>query len=423
MPKSRSVGLGARPTVTPDVIRLNVSSILASIPFGYMTIVLPIYFSKIGLDSVVIGQLFTISSVTSAVLLIVFGFLADRFGRKPFVLAGTLLPAVSYLVLLSTTDPLALSIAAALGGVGLANGLSGALASAGFNALLAEKTDDASRNFVFSLTNAGWTAALMAGSLIGGLPEWLQRSFGAGVAESYRPLFALSLVLVVLGAAALLPVKETHRRQPAHPVAPLRRPMSGATFSATLKLSLFMALIGLGLGFAVQMLPLWFYLKFGASGDALGPWYAAAELVSTVAVLGMPRLAQRWGAVKTVVALQGASAVALAAMVAAPVAWVAALLMVARTTLLNVSWPVQQSYMMGIVAPRERAAVSSTTYAAWGLASAFSPIVAGAWIDQGQLALPVLAGAACYAVSALVFLGFFRRTRPPEEALRPAAPA
>jgi MFS family permease len=400
-----------------------VASILASIPLGYMTIVLPIYFNKIGLESEFIGQLFTISSVTSAVLLVVFGFLADRFGRKPFVVAGTLLPAVSYYLLLTTTDPAQLSIAAALGGVGLANGLSGALASAGFNALLAEKADDASRNFVFSLTNAGWTAALMIGSLAAGLPEWLQQSSGAGLAESYRPLFGLALALVVLGAAALLPVKETHRHQPAAPSAPRASLLSGPAVGATLKLSLFMALIGLGLGFAVQMLPLWFYLKFNASGDALGPWYAVAELLSTVAVLGMPRLAQRWGAIRSVVALQVASAVALAAMVAAPAAWVAALLMVARTTLLNVTWPVQQSYMMGIVAPRERGAVSSVTYAAWGLASAFSPIAAGAWIDQGLLSLPVLAGAACYAASAFVLLGFFRRQRPPEEALQPAAPA
>lgn len=57
--------------------------------------------------------------MTSAVLLILFGFMADRFGRKPFVMAGTLLPAVSY-VILSTRDPLLLNIAAALGGVGLA---------------------------------------------------------------------------------------------------------------------------------------------------------------------------------------------------------------------------------------------------------------------------------------------------------------
>src|SRR4029453_18687518 len=178
--------------LSPDAVRLNVSTFLASFPVGFLSIVLPIYFSKAGLDATLIGQLYTVSAVTSALLLIVFGVLADRFGRKPFVILGTLLPAISYLILLTTTDPLLLTFAAALGGVGLTNGLSGALASSSFNALLAEKTDDASRNFVFSLANAGWTAALMLGSLISGLPEWLQQSTGMGMIESYRPLFWFS---------------------------------------------------------------------------------------------------------------------------------------------------------------------------------------------------------------------------------------
>jgi MFS family permease len=407
----------------PDAIRLNLSSILASIPFGYMTIVMPIYFSKIGMDSVLIGQLFMVSSVTSAVLMIVFGFAADRFGRKPFVMAGTLLPAVSYVIFLSTRDPLLLNVAAALGGVGLANGLSGALASAGFNALLAEKCDDASRNMLFSLTNAGWTAALMAGSLLSGLPEWLQQTAGMGVIESYQPLFWISLVAVVLGALFLIPVRETHRYEPRREPRGrprLRAPFSRPTLSATVKFSVFMGLIGLGLGFGVQMLPLWFYLKFGASGDVLGPWYAIGELASTVAVLGAPWLARRMGTVRMVLVLQGASALTLAGMVAAPATWAASLLMVARTTLLNMSWPVQQSYVMGVINPRERAAVNSVTFAAWGLASSASPVLAGVWLDQRELGLPLLAGAVCYGLSALSLYVFFRKVRPPEESTQPA---
>jgi MFS family permease len=358
-----------------------------------------------------------VSAVTSALLLIVFGVLADRFGRKPFVILGTLLPAISYLILLTTTDPLLLTFAAALGGVGLTNGLSGALASSSFNALLAEKTDDASRNFVFSLANAGWTAALMLGSLISGLPEWLQQSTGMGMIESYRPLFWFSLVAAVLGTIVLIPIRETHHYRPTEGPSILR-PLTRASGATTLKLSLFMGLIGLGLGFSVQMLPLWFYMKFGASGDTLGPWYAAGELTSTLAVLIVPQIARRLGAVRTVLLTQGGSALAMVLMIAAPATWVGAILLLARTTLMNMSWPVQQSYMMGIVLPRERAVVSSITNAAWGLASSVSPVISGGWFDQRLLSLPLLAGATCYILSALVLYIYFHRIRPPEEVLR-----
>src|SRR5689334_11570295 len=170
----------------------------------------------------------------------------------------------------------------------------------------------------------------------------------------------------------------------------------------TIKFSVFMGLIGLGLGFSVQMLPLWFYLRFGASGDVLGPWYAVAELTSTLAVLWVPQLARRLGAVKAVLFTQGASALGLVTMAIAPATWIAAGLMLVRTTAMNMSWPIQQSYMMGIVRPRERATVSSVTNAAWGLAGAISPVASGIWFDQRLLGLPLLAGALCYMASALL---------------------
>jgi MFS family permease len=235
-----------------------------------------------------------------------------------------------------------------------------------------------------------------------------------GMVDSYRPLFWISLVTVILGTLILLPVREDHRHVPM-PGASSLKPLTRVSLVTTFKLSIFMGLIGLGLGFSVQFLPLWFYLKFGASGDTLGPWYAIAELTSTLAVLLVPQIASRLGAVKAVLFTQGASALGLVAMAIAPATWVAAGLMVIRTTLMNMSWPIQQSYTMGIVHARERATVSSLTNAAWGLASAISPVASGIWFDQRLLGLPLLAGAFCYAASALLLFAYFRHVRPPEE--------
>ena len=395
----------------PDAIRLNIASIVGSLPIGYKSIVLPIYFSKVGLDSTLIGQLSMVSSVSSAVLLIFFGLLADRFGRKPFVILGTALPIVSYGILLTTQDALMLYIAAALGGVGLANGVSGALASSSFNALLAEKVNDRNRNAVFSVTNGGWTAALMVGSLLGGMPEWLQHEMGMNVVASYQPLFWIALITAIAGTLILLPVTETHRAHflPLHTDA---TSISHRTLRTTVKLAVFMGLLGLGLGFGIQMLPLWFYLRYGVSGDILGPWYAAGELGSTLSMLVVPPLARRLGDVRFVLLTQGSSALAMIGMVISPIMWVGATLSVFRSTLVNMSWPIQQSYMMGIVQPRERATVNSATLAAWGLASAISPVFSGMWLDQRRLALPLLAGAASYLMSALVLYAHFRHVRP-----------
>ena len=266
--------------IGPDPLRLSASTAFGAFPIGFLNIVLPIYFNKVGLDSSIIGQLYAVSAVTSAVLLVLFGLLADRFGRKPFVIGGTLLPAVSYAIFLGTTDPVWLTLAAGIGGVGLANGLSGVLAGSSFNALLAEKTSDENRTMVFSLGSAAWTGALMAGALLGGLPEWLQ-SLGFGLVDSYRPLFWLSLLMAALAALVIVPIRERHTERSVHERPSL---IPRRSLGAISRLTLVWGIIGLGLGFSVQLLSLWFYLKFNVSGDFLGPWYASSEALSMAAM-------------------------------------------------------------------------------------------------------------------------------------------
>ncbi|MBI1800095.1 MAG: MFS transporter, partial [Chloroflexi bacterium] len=400
--------------LTPDALRLILATLLTSFPIGYMLIVMPIYFNKVGLDSEIIGRLYAVSSIVSAVLLVVFGVMADRFGRKPFVLAGLALPAVSYALFISTTDTLLLTLAAGIGGIGLAGGLSGALSSAGFNALLAEKTSDADRTLIFSIASAAWTAALMGGSLISCLPEWLQQTCGVGLAASYHPLFWVSLVVTLLGAALVWPVQETHTRDFGSAGSHTSLIPRGS-LGAMAKLSLVMGLIGLGLGFSVQLLSLWFYLRFNVSGDFLGPWYAASEALSIPAIYIIPRMARRIGTANTVLVTQGTASLFLVSMIFAPTAALAAALYLVRNFLMNLAWPAQQSYIMGVVEPRERATASSAVFAVWGLANSISPAIAGVWLDQGQLALPLMAGTVSYLLSVALFYGFFRRVRLPEE--------
>lgn len=102
-----------------DALLLILSTILGSIPVGTLTIVLPIYLKRIHFNAVGIGLLFTVSGLVSAGLLFVFGVLADRFSRKPFLVLGTLMPALSYVLFLTSTDSRVLTVASAVGGVGL----------------------------------------------------------------------------------------------------------------------------------------------------------------------------------------------------------------------------------------------------------------------------------------------------------------
>lgn len=414
-----------------DALLLILSTILGSIPVGTLTIVLPIYLKRIHFNAVGIGLLFTVSGLVSAGLLFVFGVLADRFSRKPFLVLGTLMPALSYVLFLTSTDSRVLTVASAVGGVGLAGGLGGALATSAFNALLASLVTPEHRTRAFSLNEAGWALALMVGSLGAGVPVLVRRWAGLDTLASYHVVFVLSLALALAAVLVLVPIREpgarrtrVGRRDEGTAARSVGTDATGATGAEPLAqrhwlprhsrreigyLALVLGMLGLGLGFITQLLPLWFFLRFHADEAALGPWYAAAEALSVVGTLLAPRVARRLGAVRAVVGLQGASAALLLAMALVPAFPLAALLYVWRQVTMTTSWPIQQAYAMTVVEPDERATASSAAYGTWGLASSLTPALGGRWLQSNLFVLPFVAGAGCYWLSVALFGSLFGR--------------
>jgi predicted MFS family arabinose efflux permease len=107
----------------------------------------------------------------------------------------------------------------------------------------------------------------------------------------------------------------------------------------------------------------------------------------------------------------------------APTYQLAAIVLVVRNFFMNVSWPIQQSYLMGTVTPRERASASAITYTVWGIGSSIGPILAGYFLSQPSflsLSAPLLIGGVVYLGAAVAFYFLFRATPPPEEIYLPS---
>ncbi len=376
---------------------------------GFLMVVVPLYLARVGLDPAFIGLLFTISGFVTSSLVAFSGILADRFGRRRFLVAGTALPIASYAIFAMTTDRSWLIVAAALGGVGLANGAAGAMTVASFDALLAERTTGEERTRVFATAQALWNLALATGAATAGVPQLL-RSLGVDEIGSYRPAFIVMIGVAVVATALILPLREA--RAAPHERATGWLPRASLRPIATYSLAI--GLLGFGLGVAVQLMPLWLNLRFGANEADLGPWYALAQLASIASVVMVPWLDRRFGASRSVLGMQLASGALLALIVVAPVFAVAIGLFMTRSFLTNISWPFQQSLLMGAVEPRERASAAGIGFAVWGFANALGPGLAGVLLGTGVLALPLLAGAVAYSGAGLVFgIGFGRIKRAP----------
>jgi MFS family permease len=395
-----------RDSVPPGTRLLLASSFVSTVPMGYLLVVLPLYLARAGVEPAFIGLLYTVSGLVTSVIVAFSGVFADRWGRRRFLIAGTVLPVPSYLIFAATTDPAWLVAASILGGVGLANGAAGALTVSSFDALLAEKASAGQRTRVFAASQALWSLALAVGSFAAAAPTILRSSFGVGDIESYRlPYFAMA-ALTVAAAALLLPLREDISIR-ATRVASGWLPRRSRPAIATYALGI--GFLGFGLGIAVQLLPLWFSLRFGVSEADLGPWYAATQLISLGTVLIVPFLERRLGGPRTVLVALFASGTCLALIVAAPAFTIAASLFVLRGFFTNLSWPFHQSLLMSATVPEERATAVGAGFAVWGFTNALGPIASGALLGAGVFVLPLVVGSLMYFLGGLAFwIGFSR---------------
>lgn len=386
---------------------LLLSSFLATIPLGYLIVVLPLYLARAGIEPAVIGGFYTASGAMTALLVAFSGVLADRWGRRRFLIAGTLLPIASYVVFALTTDVPWLVLASFLGGVGLANGAAGALTISSFDALLADHTTEGSRTKVFAASQALWSLALAIGSISAGAPEILRRLFPElGALAAYRPPYLAMAALTLLAGLVLIPIHDDpaiHRARAAAGWWPKRSRQAILTYSIAI------GFLGLGLGVAIQLLPLWFGLRFGVTEADLGPWYAAGQLASLGTLVAVPYLERGLGGPNTVLFALCSSALCLALIVAAPTFVIAASLHLVRSFLTNLSWPFQQSLLMTATVPEERATAVGIGFSVWGTTNALGPLAGGMLIGAGAYALPLFVGSLTYVCGGLVFgLGFRR---------------
>ena len=94
----------------------------------------------------------------------------------------------------------------------------------------------------------------------------------------------------------------------------------------------------------------------------------------------------------------------------------AASLYAVRVFLMNLSNPLNQSLIMGLVAPDERGMASGISAALWRFPNALTSLVGASLIGGGLLALPFYIAAVLYAFGITVFWFLFKDSRLPEEA-------
>src|SRR3989441_4494643 len=113
-------------------------------------------------------------------------------------------------------------------------------------------------------------------------------------------------------------------------------------------------LIGLGAGFFIPLVPTWLFLKFAVPDTWSGPLLALSNVTIGLAATVSASLAKRYGPVRAIVMAQGLSTVFMFSLAFVTNAIAAAGSYMGPTALMNMSAPLGDSFLMGVVPPVQR---------------------------------------------------------------------
>jgi len=387
---------------------------------GLMFISLQVFLLLEGISFATSGLILGTFGIVSASSTLIFGGLADRFGKKKFIVTGGILSSLALTIFAIDTRVPDLFGAAVLAG------LSEASFASSWSALLADKAGNVKRTSAFGLSFFVATIAAALGGFSTSLLDLMKSVYGLDLVTGNRYLFVGVAAISLLGPMIVyFRVSESKLeigRDSGFHILPRKR--RGVVF----RYALAGIIIALGAGMVVPLVPGWAFLKFGLANDVTGPIFGGLNsLVMGVANLATPRLARRFGTVRTIVLTQASSTAFLFSMPFSPNFAAASSIYIVRSMLMMMSNPAQNSLLMGLVAPEERSVASAITAALWRLPNSFSTglgsyIMGLATAANGvtnpnsiYLALPFFICTGLYLTAISYFWRSFKDVRLPEE--------
>lgn len=376
---------------------------------GFVAILLPVYLIALGLSAFEVGVIATLALFGSALLTLGIGLLGARYDHRRLLLAASALMVATGLTYAAASDYAVLLIVAFVGTINPSAGSTSVFVPLE-HTVLSGAVESSRRTRAFAHYSLIGALAAAVGSLAAATPEWLAL-FGIGKLKAIQAMFAVYAALGVFGGLV-------YRRIPPRPRAPDAAPASalGASRSIVYKLAALFSIDSFAGGFVVQsLLAFWLFERFDMSLAAASLFFFWAGVLSALSFPVAAWIGARIGLVNTMVFTHIPSSLCLIGAAFAPsLDWALALLLM-RAALSQMDVPTRSSYVMAVVTEAERPAAASVTAVPRSLASAASPVLAGALFAGGFQILPLLLCGGLKILYDLMLLAAFHSLKPPEE--------
>ncbi len=368
---------------------------------GFLEVVRPIYLSLIGFSPLEVGLIMTTGTVVSAIDSLILGSLSDRYGRKPFILFGSITSTLRMVLYALSRDFWVLVVAQGIGAVGEGAGAGQPIVSG----YIADKTRASDRPHVFSVLAISSAISASIGSMMAFLPAYFQGSLLVNEVEANVLLFWIGVVLNGMAIAFALPIRRIRRPREDRrdqPVTPL-------PWGAVSKFCVVRATDGLGMGLVSQLLPLYFYLRFGAGSDDLALYYALARALAIPTYIFAPVLAAKLGNIKCLVISRLVTGSVITGFALAPTFSTSILFFLGYRLLFEFAMPMRQAFSTGLVGPHQTGTLLGISNAARSFVQSLAPTIAGYLFEAASLTLPLFSGAFLLALNGVQYHLFYRR--------------
>jgi MFS family permease len=392
---------------TPNARLYLLNVILVGAAMGVFRLLFNFYVLSLGYDESLLGNLITVSSFTSLFAALPMGYLADSIGRKRSLVSGNFTLVLAVLGMVLWPNQLVFYL------MNVLTGLAQALMGVTMGPFLMENSSEKERTYLFSFSSGFMMASAFIGNWIGGyLPTWMStwQGFDATGAEAYRWSLGIVLFSVLAGVLPLLLLKMNRLPRAERSVfTPFK--YFGTHKSLLSKLILPTLIISIGAGFIMPFMNVFYRNVYNQSDAAIGTLFAWGSLAMGIGLMLAPPIADRIGKIQLVVLTQGLSIPFLFMMGFSPVFGLSAFAYFIRLSLMNMTMPVYQTFVMENVEPSARATVASLVSMANSFGWAFSPMISG-WFQVNYGFAPAFASTiALYVISVLLTWRFFLSPR------------
>lgn len=376
-----------------------------------MAVLVGLYCARLGFSATQIGGVLSAALWGAALAAFITLLIGPRLPERAMLVALTALPMLGGVVLIATDAFPVVLVAAFVGMLNIHGRDRGAIPILE-QALFPATTTDTDRTRVFAWYNVLLDSGYAVGGLFAAVPTLLESTLGMAPLEALR--LALAAFCVLYFAAAVLYMRLPSIADDVKPVGLTE--LSRESRPIVTKISLLFLLDAFGGGFIGTALFAYFFAeKFGASAATIAILFSAGRVLSAFSHLGAAWLARRIGLVNTMVFTHAPTSFLLFTIVATDSFGWAAFFFLLREALNEMDVPTRQSYVMAVVQPHERLAVSGITNLVRSCGWAAAPLLAGAMMQGIGLGVPLVAAGVAKLSYDFLLWREFRKLKAPEE--------